>query len=234
VLGHHTQRTQRWFGTAKDRIAKSTLSWGAAVCPSKVEPSPEASGSSRWEPPSYFDVVKEMNAHVGRLATLFGLLVAGTTFTLANGPIHETLNAPSPAITFQLFLLAFDLVFGGVSVLAAMDPAVPIYLADEAAWTRLIIQKRHLCTWILGAILATLCVLISLWGEPFYRGVELSVNVVAGANGLWSGVLISFVLVEVAQSGWGPWLLWQQLWKRITARSRSSSQPPSVPPPGSS
>jgi hypothetical protein len=44
-----------------------------------------------WEPSPLFDLVKELNAHAGRLAALSGVLIAATALSFADGPVHDAI-----------------------------------------------------------------------------------------------------------------------------------------------
>jgi hypothetical protein len=88
-----------------------------------------------------FDVVKELNAHAGRLATLIGLLLAASTFSLTNGLIHDAIASVNVERYSLLYgcLAALGLnLFGSLtSVLRALDPVVPTRLSDPNAWAAL-------------------------------------------------------------------------------------------------
>jgi hypothetical protein len=91
---------------------------------------------AEWKPPPEFDVIKELNGHAGRLATLLGLVVAASALSLSNDPIKDTLVkfdlSAHPVVYGALALAGLCLFIGLISVIRALDPA-----ASVAAWVRL-------------------------------------------------------------------------------------------------
>jgi hypothetical protein len=54
-------------------------------------------------------MVKELNGHAGRLATLLGLVVAATALSLGNGPLNTALthfDLPTNALVYGSLVLA--------------------------------------------------------------------------------------------------------------------------------
>ena len=121
----------------------------------------------KWEPPSEFDQLKEVNAGAGRLATLAGLLLAATTFTASNPIFQQLLSravgglsgllAPASSSFQQLasgamgfatiitFSAAtFWIVFGLISILRALEPALPEG-DDRTLWESMLRHKRWEC-----------------------------------------------------------------------------------------
>jgi hypothetical protein len=95
--------------------------------------------------PTNFDLLKELNAHVGRLATVLAIVVAATSFTLANGPIRDALSSFNVAthghVYGMLLLLGATLWIGTQSVMGAMTPALPLVRDDEKHWTDLVARR---------------------------------------------------------------------------------------------
>src|SRR5690349_18305756 len=84
--------------------------------------------------PSGFDVVKELNAHAGRLASVLGFLVAGTSFTFTNGAVRDALALPSQGrlpVYLALAWLGLSLFGATAYVLAAMHPPLPRYMREQ-------------------------------------------------------------------------------------------------------
>jgi hypothetical protein len=144
--------------------------------------------------PSSFDLIKELNAHAGRLATLLTIVVVVTSFSLANGPIHDALVAFDPSahgfLYGALVLLAFCVFGGVVAVLGAMNPALPLSPDDEQQWRDLIARKRsqnaEAAIDISGSLLSLLWAWIVVYTKIDYQipvGV-LAVPVIP-AIGLW-------------------------------------------------
>jgi hypothetical protein len=99
--------------------------------------------------PSSFELVKELNAHAGRLLTLLGLLAAATTFSLGSGAIRDVLaaNQPGPrnvAIFVVIALLAMNLLQGFLLTAGALDPAVPVDAQKETEWAQLLESKHYM------------------------------------------------------------------------------------------
>jgi len=99
-----------------------------------------------FQPPPLFELVKELNAHAGRLLTLLGLLVTATAFSLSNGLIRDALvsghQPQSGATNIVLILLALNLMIGFFAVAAALQPPVPMDVTSEADWTQLVTDKH--------------------------------------------------------------------------------------------
>jgi len=119
----------------------------------------KAAAPEEWKPPPLFEVVKELNAHAGRLLTSLALLLTATAFSLSNGQIRDVLPAtdrvPQRTSTIiLLLLLATNLIAGFMSINAALQPPVPIDVTSEAGWAQLVISKRG------DSIAATWCALI--------------------------------------------------------------------------
>jgi hypothetical protein len=96
------------------------------------QPAPEA----MWKPPSLFEVVKEQNAHARGLLAGLGLVSAASTFSVANGAVHDALMAADKGFTYgmaviALILLALNLMLGFLSASSVMEPAIPIDINSE-------------------------------------------------------------------------------------------------------
>lgn len=164
---------------------------------------PPVAGLSGWKPPSHFDVLKELNAQTGRLATLVGLLVAAITFTTANGPLREVLTNPSQlsgnrlARVVDVILLAWDLGVAAVGAALAMYQAVPTEVDHEDAWKKLIARKRGWCRLTEIAIPFTLGALMTVWLSGADSDVDL---VMVLASGVGSAALFRLAVFPGASS----------------------------------
>jgi hypothetical protein len=87
--------------------------------------------ASEWNPPPEFDLIKELNGHAARLATLLGLVVAAVAFSLGNGPLKDSLTSfdlSAHAFVYgALVVVGLCVFFGGASVLNVLTPAIPSY-----------------------------------------------------------------------------------------------------------
>src|SRR2546423_2730500 len=91
--------------------------------------------------PSDFDVVKELNAHTGRLATALGIAFASGSLSLGNGPIHDALATTRTEywpVYVALIFYALDLAASGFFLLNAMEPPLP----QNASWKDCINTKQ--------------------------------------------------------------------------------------------
>ncbi len=127
-----------------------------------------------WNPPSAFDLVKEMNAHAGRLATFLTLFLTATTFTIGLGPVHEALyQTPDSSYVLligMLGLLGWNLSIGLISVLTAMHPAVEPVQASRQSWESLLEEKHRCCQRAFTAFEASVMALIGVWVTSVFRG----------------------------------------------------------------
>jgi hypothetical protein len=136
-------------------------------------PAPVASQKpppSDWLRPSPFDIVKEQNAHAGRLATLLGIVLAAISVTLANGPVHDAIVKPSSAhglLYFALFALAVGLFDGAITVGQAMEPPVTSHIANDEAWATLVERKRNRSLEASFDVVLCLAALVAVWASAF-------------------------------------------------------------------
>ncbi len=132
---------------------------------------PPANLPDNFTPPALFDVVKELNAHAGRLATLLGLIVAASSFSLTNGPIHDALlqlDFDKHALLYGCVVsVAMDLFGGAMSVLYAMDPALPATLISVDRWQTLIKEKTRRCARAKFAVITSLIGLFAAWSVVY-------------------------------------------------------------------
>ena len=83
---------------------------------------------------SEFDVVKELNAHLGRIGTVLRLMTTAAAVTVWVGPTHDALasipaQGPS-AVSTALVSLGANLAFGMLFLLMGMDPPIPDVLSS--------------------------------------------------------------------------------------------------------
>lgn len=94
---------------------------------------PSEADSGHWEPPSEFDQIRELNAHGGRLATLYGLILTAYTISAASEPVRQLLvsiyvvnvNSQSALVLIDAVIGVGSLVLGFASALATMHPPIP-------------------------------------------------------------------------------------------------------------
>lgn len=200
-----------------------------------------------WQPPSAFDLVKEMNAQAGRLATFLGLLLASTTFSVGNGPVHEALYQTHDVsyllLIIMLCLLAWDLSIGFLSVLLAMDPAVESIQASRQSWESLLEVKHRYCQRAFNASIASAMALGGAWAASLFRGptliyglgyVFVFICAVAALPYFWGIPRFAEAtyrlrpLVRHARTGfatwllhdaWPPFVLWVKHWARFARRA---------------
>jgi hypothetical protein len=104
-----------------------------------------------WEAPSDFEVVKELNANAGRLATALGFLPAAASNSLSTGPLHfadTTISAApglkSDGVYAALALVGVGLLFSVTALGSAMQPTIPDRPQEHVRWTDLIARKTAL------------------------------------------------------------------------------------------
>lgn len=88
-----------------------------------------------------FDVLKEVNAHAGRLATFLGLVVGATTFSLKSGALRDAVTAADRqhvSVYAMLALVALALGRAVLFALRALDPPLPLTLFDPMALAAMI------------------------------------------------------------------------------------------------
>jgi hypothetical protein len=97
--------------------------------------------------PAPWELVKELNAHAGRLATLLGLLLTATSLTIATGPIHDAIGAADISahgvLYALLIMLGISLLALSRSVIVVLEPPLPIPKDGEYDWSGLIAKKRQ-------------------------------------------------------------------------------------------
>jgi hypothetical protein len=93
------------------------------------------------------EIVKELNSHAGRLATLLGFVLTATSISLGNAPIHDDLIKPDASHTLiylSLVLIALVLIGGVAAVGSALQPPLPEDkdMSNQHEWNRLKEHKR--------------------------------------------------------------------------------------------
>jgi hypothetical protein len=122
------------------------------------------SETPEWKPPPEFELIKELNGHAGRLATLLGLVVAALALSMSNGPIKDALTGfdlSAHAFVYGALLLAGLCIYSGaISAINALDPAAPVLHRgqrardlDDHEWLKLVIVKQFWTTEAVGYIL---------------------------------------------------------------------------------
>lgn len=102
------------------------------------------SEADAWKPPSEFDLVKELNAHAGRLSALVSLLAAGST-------------------------LGWSLGRAVLSLVKGIDPAVvQSNWSSRDDWYKLIQRKRDCCSDCVACFAVALPSLLFSWGLAFF------------------------------------------------------------------
>jgi hypothetical protein len=95
------------------------------------------SETPEWKPPPEFELIKELNGHAGRLATLLGLVVAALALSMSNGPIKDALTGfdlSAHAFVYGALLLAGLCIYSGaISVINALDPAAAVLHRGQRA-----------------------------------------------------------------------------------------------------
>jgi len=157
--------------------------------------------------PTPFDALKELNAHAGRVATLLGLLLAATSLSLANGPVHDAVVLFNPSahgfMYGLLIVLGFTLYGGVLGVTAAMNNALPMAMDDEQQWTELVVRKRLQVSQALWITWASVSALMAVWVVAY---VDITQRLPSTSNDAGTAAMI---LVPVVAS----WCGWQ--YKRI-------------------
>jgi len=105
--------------------------------------SPEQPEDLSWNQPSEVDLVREINGHIGRLATLLGLMFTAASLSLATGPFRQLDRPPSGSIYVAWVLLALHLGAAALSVLRGMNPAVPQLGSRRQDWANLLKTKQR-------------------------------------------------------------------------------------------
>ncbi len=117
-----------------------------------------------WEPPSHYDVLRELNAQAGRLATVVGLLVAAVSFGVGTEPYRAALSpnwAPGQWDANALALSqVVDLACCVIGVLWAVLEALPGELDSEDAWRRHIARRQGQLAYSKIALVFTVVALV--------------------------------------------------------------------------
>jgi hypothetical protein len=119
--------------------------------------------------PSFFELIKEQNAHAGRLSVLAGALITVLTFSLTNGPLHDLLFSPSsPALAWiagcaATAVDALNLILAVLAFLPAIEPAVLKPTASEREWSGLLSTKLSATRAIVAALGSSVAALICAW-----------------------------------------------------------------------
>jgi hypothetical protein len=125
-----------------------------------------------WTPPLDFDVVKELNSHVGRVATLLGLLIAATTFSLGSSSIREPLASFDYSAFWGDLAAYFDIA--GLTLLALLYTGASLLCSAAAVlrvlWNPIPDQATNREAWRLHIVrtsalirLAVLGLAVSAW-----------------------------------------------------------------------
>src|SRR5438270_558840 len=142
--------------------------------------------SQDWKPPPEFEIVKELNAHAGRIATSLAFLLAAGSISIANGAIRDILSRPAGTlqpVSVSLALSGMSLIAGIMFLAFAFEPAVPLNLKDISAWCRLLERKRRYSEIALGAVVSSVFGLLAAWAGAYIEtfGLMASIAYVAFA-----------------------------------------------------
>jgi hypothetical protein len=181
-------------------------------CTGATMPSTPSPTTEEWKPPSDFDIVKEYNAHAGRLATMFGLLVAATSLSLATGAIHDRVGTGDSRywpVYVALAVLGANLAFGALAIVGAIEPAVPDDIKEKQSWIELSAKKRSECLQSARAFLGGLAALAAAWAWSYSETLPAIVVLGVGC------VVFAFsMLVLVIRAGVGRPFLLMQVWPK--------------------
>lgn len=99
-----------------------------------------------WHPPSTFDALREINAHVGRQVTLLGFTIAVTSL-LGVGPLKpavQSLNLSEYWFVYLLLaIMATSSLYAAEHIYHALEPPIPVDTGDENDWYLLLFRKRR-------------------------------------------------------------------------------------------
>jgi hypothetical protein len=170
--------------------------------PASTSTSQECTQPKHFEPPPYFDLVKELNGHAGRLASLLAFVVAVLVFSTANGPIHDQIaaNALGTETLVVLLITAVLIFLGAASVGIAMHPPVAYDRNNEQEWARLVTRKQGQTTVaalsVLGALFGAVTAEVSAYGQTDSRWYLVSI-VLLGFLGAFILVLLIIMAVSL-------------------------------------
>jgi hypothetical protein len=146
-----------------------------------------------WQPPNEFDLVKELNAHAGRLGTIIGLMFTAAVLIVTNSPMRETLRLGQPenstGTTWTLLVLgilgavAVSIMNGMLEVMLIQQPPFPLRWRDREHWAASVAYKHNRCIVGTGYIAFTIPALIVVWGlaylaatsAPQWVGIALAI-----------------------------------------------------------
>jgi len=111
--------------------------------------------------PSSFDIVKELNTHAGRLATVLAFVLAATTFSLSIGPVHDTISRIP--VELALSVLGVSLGVAAITMISLLESPVPPDLDNSLLWGQLIARKKTEISQVVIAILTGIVSLIAAW-----------------------------------------------------------------------
>jgi hypothetical protein len=167
-------------------------------------------------PPSNFELLKELNAHAGRICTLVGFLLATISLSLATGPIHDAISSPSTEykpIYFALEYLGLNMLIVVQGLIHALQPSIPEHFQDDGAYHALVLQKQTIYKRISPLLGSAVILLSAAWVlaysqyiafGPWIGGLLLVTGVLGTFRPIWWLVLYVGSGREIA-------LLWLKL-----------------------
>ena len=133
---------------------------------------PDLGCTVKFAPPTVIEIVKELNSHAGRVASMLGFVLAATSISLGNGPIHDDLVKPDTSHTliyFSLVLIALVFIGGVAAVGSALQPPLPtdMQMSDQHEWDRLKQHKRAQSRIASLSVFLGVIGLIAVWTSAF-------------------------------------------------------------------
>jgi hypothetical protein len=126
----------------------------------------KASSAAEWQPPSPYDVVKELNNQIGRIAGMLTLFFVLLTFIITNSSeVHDAVTKWQGhwATICSILGMFSALTFAVAGIVTGLQPTVASRIEDKSRWEHLLQRKTKACRWATWSVVLFLAEVTMLW-----------------------------------------------------------------------